>query len=313
VRPLSDVLSSSINFLLRKACINRPFSSGLRFTVFSEKRKQSRSGVRKNEPLVSVIVGAHNAEAFIFEAVESVLKQEYKNFELIVVDDASTDDTLKMLRTFTDSRIKIVSLGQRLGLAGALNYAIDLAKGKYLARFDADDICFPARLKKQVDFMQKNPSVGVLGGAMIAFGQNKPATLIAVDCSRSLEAQILRGNPMMHPTIMFRAQLMGKSGFRYDPAVRNAQDYVLWGEMICHTKFANLPDPLVGYRLHESQETARNRNRQRKVALQVQLRLLMSKKMRQQCTLLEIIQGYYHFFKHFVAYLVHSTYRLAIR
>src|SRR5688500_8514963 len=109
------------------------------------------------QPLVSVLMPVYNAEAYVSEAIQSILQQTYKNFEFLIINDGSTDNSEKLINTFSDSRIRYIRNSENIKLVATLNKGIDLSVGKYLVRMDADDISLPERLQKQVDFMETHP------------------------------------------------------------------------------------------------------------------------------------------------------------
>ncbi|HGF9542707.1 TPA: glycosyltransferase family 2 protein, partial [Acinetobacter baumannii] len=122
--------------------------------------------------LVSVVLPAYNAELYLKEAIDSVLSQTFTDFELIILNDGSIDRTEEIILSYNDSRIVYVKNEKNLGLIGTLNKGINLAKGKYIARMDADDICLPERFKKQVDFLEKNNEIDLIGTNAIKINNN---------------------------------------------------------------------------------------------------------------------------------------------
>ena len=133
-----------------------------------------------NSPLVSVIIPCYNAENYVEEAVRSIMTQTYKNLEIIVTDDCSTDNTLKVLRNLAveDSRIKIIENKENLKIVKSLNNMINIAQGKYIARMDADDISFPERIEKQLAFMDANPEYGLCGTNALCIDEKGKKTKI---------------------------------------------------------------------------------------------------------------------------------------
>lgn len=121
-------------------------------------------------PLVSIVMSAYNEAAFISETIDSLLQQSYKNFELIIVDDASTDNTADVIRKYENNRIILLRNKENKRLAFNLNLGIQKAHGKYIARMDADDICMPDRLVKQVNYLEQHPEIAIVGGAAQEFG-----------------------------------------------------------------------------------------------------------------------------------------------
>lgn len=199
-------------------------------------------------PLVSVILPAYNAEAWIKESVQSILQQTYVNFELIIINDGSTDRTASILNTFQDERIKIIHQKNH-GLAASLNIAIPYCSGKYIARMDADDICLPDRLKKQVDFLESNSDYGLIGAnaEMIGYNGEHDGYFNHPLLSAQLKYCLLWNCYFVSPTIMFRKICLEKTGSFYE---QNDlfEDYHMWSSIAKHYKIGNLPDVLLRYR-----------------------------------------------------------------
>lgn len=203
----------------------------------------------KNDQSISVILAAYNADVHIDKAIQSILNQSFSNFEIIAIDDASTDRTFEILNKYKslDSRIKIIQNKKNLGLAASLNVGIDLASAPFIARMDADDIAFPQRLQKQINFLQKNPDIAGCGTSIEVFGASQGVQKKPKSC-QDIEANLLWGNPIAHPTVMFRSSIL--KNIKYDESFQRAQDYELWSRMIFDykLKLANLPEILLKYR-----------------------------------------------------------------
>ncbi|PHM68305.1 glycosyltransferase [Xenorhabdus sp. KJ12.1] len=212
--------------------------------------------MNKDVPKISVIMSVFNGCEFLSEAVESILSQSFYDYEFIIVNDASTDNTDQVLFELQkrDSRIKIITNAYNMGLAKSLNMAISLSRGEFIARMDADDYSYPDRLKKQYEFMVENTDIIVCGTSMSIHeepGNNKIPPLsheeiisrIAFDC------------PFYHPTVMIRKEAFLKLGASYPENYKKAQDYGLWVSLFLLTigegyRFINLPDVLLKYRVH---------------------------------------------------------------
>ena len=199
-------------------------------------------------PLVSVALSMRDAAPFVEAAVCSLLAQSFIDWELIVLDDGSRDRSLAAVRAFTDARIQVHADGKQLGLAARLNQAIELARGRYLARMDADDIAYPDRLARQVAFMKAHPEVDLVGAAMMVFeGAGVP---IGVFPSRATHPELcarpFSGFYLAHPTWLGKIEWFRR--WRYDAACRKAQDQDLLLRAYSTSRFAALPEPLVGYR-----------------------------------------------------------------
>jgi len=207
-------------------------------------------------PFVTVLMSAYNAERYLGEAIESILKQTFQDFEFIVIDDGSTDGTAAILADYQrrDKRIQIYRQ-ENQGLAAALNTGLDLAQGKYIARMDADDISLPQRLAKQVAFMETHPEVGVCGTwarnisdrLVRPWIRRLPVTDAAIRC------HLFFGSPMCHPTVILRRDLFTRTGLRYDINYKYGQDYELWSRAANYTRMENIPEVLLHYRVHSQQ------------------------------------------------------------
>ena len=204
------------------------------------------------ENLVSVIMPVYNSGIYLHKAIDSILAQSHGNFELIIIDDASNDETKKILASFTDHRVKVISNEANLGIAKSLNKGIALCNGTYIARMDADDVSIPERFEKQVNFLQKNTKVGVLGGAATLIDNcgSKLGTLTPVKSHEFIASNLALGSCVIHPTVMFNTKVVSKELILYDENYKHAQDYELWLRLISKTLFRNLNIKLINYRIH---------------------------------------------------------------
>jgi len=204
-----------------------------------------------SEPVVSIALSMHNAARTIESALRSLLAQSYPNWELILIDDGSADDGLSRVERYVDARFRIVSDGQQRGLAARLNQAIELARGRYLTRMDADDIAYPERLERQLAFLEEHPEVDLLGTGMVIFaGHGHPVGVYNVRTTHeAICARPLSGFYLAHPTWTGRIEWFRKWG--YDPVCRKAQDQDLLLRAWRSSCYAALFEPLVGYRQDE--------------------------------------------------------------
>lgn len=217
------------------------------------------------EPLVSVILPVFNAQAYISEAIESVLAQDYRNFELIIINDGSTDNSAKIIESYTsDTRLKYIKLHQNNGISLALNLGLEMANGEFIARMDADDIAFPNRLSKQVSFMKRHTDYVACGSSVIFFNEHNtqykahfPSTNEEIRAALSLFS-----HHISHPTIMMRAETIRLNRLRYSTSHLYAEDFHLWSKMIKLGKLYNFKEPLLYYRHHSSQVSAEYRKNQ---------------------------------------------------
>lgn len=213
-------------------------------------------------PTVTVLMAVHDGEPYLREAVDSVLGQTYRDFELRIVDDGSTDGTPAVLASIDDPRVRTVRQENR-GLAAALNAGLDLARGRYVARMDADDVCLPERLERQVAFMEAHPEVDVLGTWVRTFGEREGSVWRFPADPDGIRCRMLFHNALAHPSVMVRRESLERDGLRYDPAYRYGQDYELWGRAAGRLVFANLPEVLVRLRIRESAPDRKARRRER--------------------------------------------------
>ena len=203
---------------------------------------------QKYLPLISVIMPVFNGEKYLQSAIDSVLSQTINNFEFIIVDDCSTDSTSKILKNIKDKCVKIYRNTSNLGVASSLNRALKLAKGKYIARMDADDISYPSRLQKQLEFLESNPSVVACGVQVeIIDAQNRStSTRSFPQSATSCHDYLMLTSPILHPTLMARASVYKKIG--YTAKYKTAEDWDLYFKLLKFGQLQNLPDTLYSYR-----------------------------------------------------------------
>jgi glycosyltransferase involved in cell wall biosynthesis len=205
------------------------------------------------EPTLSVVMPVYNGEPYLREAVESILKQTFTDFEFIIIDDGSTDRTWQILSEYAaqDERIILRRNPENLRLIKTLNKGLALARGKYIARQDADDISLPKRLATQVSYLQHHPEVGLLGTAYYRlYDQGQLSLRQPPLTDTEIRWKLLFGNIWCHPSMMFRRQVL-ENDEPFDEQYPHVEDYELWIRLLKHTCAATLPDPLVIYRVHE--------------------------------------------------------------
>ncbi len=211
-----------------------------------------------NGPLVSVVLPVYNAEKYIQVAIESILGQSYTNLEMIIIDDGSTDNSLSIIKSFTDKRIRLVQNDQNLKLIRTLNKGLELSRGVYIARMDADDIAMPERLEKQVKYLEVHSSVGICGSYVEIFGdqiENKVWKYPLVD--KDIRAEMLFKSPFAHPSVMLRKQIISDYNIRYNERYLHAEDYDFWVLIAEKSQLANIPEVLLKYRIHNNQVGSR--------------------------------------------------------
>lgn len=206
-------------------------------------------------PLVSVVLPLYNGEAYILQTIESIIGQTYKNWELLIIDDGSTDKSLDLVDHLEDPRVRIIPLGRNHGIVYALNTGIKLAKGKYIARIDADDLCEPLRFFEQVSALEEDPTVVCVGTAAFiidSFGELTGNTITRPFCDQDIKASLFLGCPFIHPSIMLRKDILIENNVFYDSRVEYAQDYVLYSLLYKFGTMRNLQIPLIRYRIHNN-------------------------------------------------------------
>ena len=215
-----------------------------------------------SNPLVTVAMPVYNVGAYLPEAIESILRQTFTDFEFLIVDDASTDNSRAVIGRYDDARITLLVNETNVGAGPALNTAIAQARGSYIAIMNGDDISFPHRLEKQVAFMEAHPRIGVCGGFIRTFGRLEQEWRYATD-SDDIVSGLLFNATLANNTVMLRKNLFAAGKVRYNSACRYTEDYDLWRQFIPLTRFANLSEVLLCYRLHPAQVGVKHYLRQR--------------------------------------------------
>lgn len=204
-------------------------------------------------PQVTVLMPVYNAEAYVLESVESILSQTFTDFELLIINDASTDGSLEILESIKDPRIRLISNPMNLGQTKSLNIGLQATKSKYVAINDADDLSLPHRLKRQMDFLGKHPDVTVVGSSayiMDHSGSIKRRFIKSTD-SRDIMLCTLNEPPVIHGSIVMNKEAVLSATDGYDEEVRICQDFALWSLLLKKGfKIANLPESLVVIRYY---------------------------------------------------------------
>lgn len=201
-----------------------------------------------DSPLVSIGMSVRNNAPTLALALRSMLRQTYTNWELILIDDGSADSTVEVARSIVDQRIRLLPESPSRGLAHRLNQAIDLARGRYFARMDGDDVCFPERFARQTAYLESHPEIDLLGsGAVVFSGNGLPLGMrLAPTGHDEICSHPWSGFYLAHPSWMGRIEWFRR--YRYDERAQKAQDYDLLLRAHRQSRFAALPDLLIGYR-----------------------------------------------------------------
>lgn len=218
-----------------------------------------------------------DGEKYLRRAIDSILAQTFSDFEFIIINDGSTDATIDIINESSDPRIVFLSNQSSLGLSRSLNLGLEMARGEYVARMDADDISLPHRLDKQVRFMDEHPGVIVLGTGFSFIDVNGSHM---ADCQFPFEHELIVWalpfyNPVAHPTVMMRTFAIKELG-GYDTAFRSAQDYDLWFRVASRGKIANLQEICVYLRQHQGQVSRAHSNDQLDCALSIAEKYIIS-------------------------------------
>lgn len=207
-------------------------------------------------PKVSVIMPVYNGEKYLREAIDSILGQTYKDFEFIIINDCSSDATEAIVLSYLDSRIVYIKNEENLKIAATLNRALQIAKGKYIARMDADDIAVSTRLEKQVKILDSQPQLGVLGSNVILFGEGiKEEEFKFTFCANQAKANMFYFTCVAHPTVMIRKEALDTYGLSYELDYEGMEDFVLWWRIAKNYDIASIEEPLLYYRQHTGQVT----------------------------------------------------------
>lgn len=227
-------------------------------------------------PKVSVILPVFNAEKYLREAIDSIVEQSFSDWELIVVNDGSTDGSEKIIRSYTDTRIQYHNNEHNIGLIATLNKATQLCKGQYIARMDADDISARKRLEMQVNFLDRHPEYAMCGtyAKIIDEKNQETGKILNLEDDQNLRINLLFSVPFVHPSMMFRQEVLLQN--QYDPEFKHAEDYDLWCRIAKDHKVANIPHFLLKYRWHtnnvsvthqETQDTLKSKIMARELSL----------------------------------------------
>ena len=229
------------------------------------------------KPKLSVLMAVYNGETYLREALHGLLGQSFEDFEVIAVDDGSTDSTFAILDEYAarDIRIQVVRSERNEGLAKALNRGLSHCRAEYVARADADDISLPERFETQLNFLKDNPQTGVLSSASLSIdehGKEGAWSIPSLDHDE-IQFRLLWMSPINHGAVMYRRRLVEEAG-GYHPDFWTAQDYELWSRLSGKTRFANIERPLIKYRRHSDQTTATRGDGGASLSRQVSQRLL---------------------------------------
>jgi glycosyltransferase involved in cell wall biosynthesis len=207
------------------------------------------------DPKVTVLMPVYNGEKYLREAIDSILNQTFTDFEFLIIDDGSTDNTAALIKSYEDTRISFIQNNSNKGLVYSLNRGLDFAKGEYIARIDCDDIADPERINKQTFYLETHPKIGIIGSCYLAFNtQSKNLRFGHLpNTDYKIRWTSLLNNPFAHPTIMLRKDTLRKHNLKYDKNFPFTEDYDLWTRLLKFTKGVNLSQTLILYRIREGE------------------------------------------------------------
>lgn len=231
--------------------------------------------MNKEEPRITVLMSVYNAELYLDECIISILNQTYSNFILFIIDDCSTDSSLKIINTYTDKRIFLIQNKENIGLTKSLNNAIKDIRTEFIARIDADDVCLENRLLLQLNFLDKNIDYGIVGSSGYKINNLSQHIGEIVVPTENLKERLFFKNTFIHSSIMIRTDVIKK--YLYNEKLKYAQDYYLWIKIAQNHNIANIDEKLIKYRIHKKSVSVHNNREQMNCVLPTinyQLKLL---------------------------------------
>ncbi len=203
---------------------------------------------------ITVLMPVYNSEDFVNDAIKSVLNQSFTNFELLIYDDCSTDNSLTIIHSFIDPRIKVFTKEKNNGYTDSLIQGVKRARGKYIARMDSDDFCYPERFETQLRILESNPNIGIIGSAIdVLKNESVIDKWIYPANDDDIKMHLLINSPFAHPSVMIRRSILIENNLNYDLSYEPCEDYKLWTEILKHSEGRNVSKPLMQYRLHPKQ------------------------------------------------------------
>lgn len=230
-----------------------------------------------HDPVVTVLMAVYNGERYLAEALDSTFAQTFTDFEFVVINDGSTDGSAAILRAYSDPRLRVFQNRDNIGLTRSLNRGLVEARGRYVARQDADDTSHPDRLARQVAYLEANPNVALLGTGVWIIDERgrrrgRDAEVRPSTC-HGVQWRLLFGNPFAHTSTMFRREIVWQELGGYDETYAFSQDFDLWSRVLARYPGVNLREPLVSYRSHALSIVGRQDEavRESHVALNIQV------------------------------------------
>ena len=208
----------------------------------------------KEIPFITVLMPVYNGTKFLGEAIESIVNQSFNEFEFLIINDGSTDQSNELIKSYDDKRIRLFVNKNNIGQSASLNKGIKMARGDYIAIMDQDDISVQDRLKVQLEFMENHPNIDVCGSWLELFGTYDGIVKYETK-SEKIKMGLLTNINLGHPTVIIRKSTIDKYNLRYDDTYTIANDYDLWFMMLDTCSFSNISKPLLKHRTHERQNS----------------------------------------------------------
>jgi len=222
------------------------------------------------QPLVTVLMPAYNAEKYLRESIESILNQSFKDFEFLIIDDGSTDNSVDIINSFKDKRIRLVKNNENLKLIATLNKGIELSYGKYICRTDADDISMSNRIEKQFAFMENNHDyVACSTGVELFYEDNTRKILLFEEDNDEIRIKTLYQNHFCHPGSFIKRDFINEKNLRFDKRFIHSEDYFFFVKLSEIGKIYNIREPLVRVRKHKANVSVLNSEMQLKNSINV--------------------------------------------
>lgn len=219
--------------------------------------------ISKNVLSISVIMPVYNGALYLKEAVDSILNQSFEDFEFIIVNDGSADNSAEIIESYNDNRIHFLNYTENKGYTNRLNEGLKISRGKYIARMDSDDISTQDRFQKQFNFLEKHPDISVCGSFIRFIGNETKYKNWVLDTDHeALKLGLLFNNVFCHPSVMLRKSVLDENQLAYNINFEPAEDYELWVRISCISKIYNLPEVLLFYRAGDHQISQKQNSKQ---------------------------------------------------
>lgn len=215
----------------------------------TNRRKQAKHPIKEMTPVISVLMPVYNAAKYIREAIESILQQTLTEFEFVIIDDGSTDESAQIIRSYTDPRIRLIQNEKNIGITATLNEGIQLASCELIARMDADDISYPERLEKQYGYFQRHPECVLLSNAVRYISATKEQARNVYFNNDFIYYELIYTCKINHPVVMFRKSVVLREG---GYQTKYAEDFNLWWRLSRKYSFFHDNEILLDYRYSET-------------------------------------------------------------